>query len=392
VAGAAIVFAGGFRCFFLAAGLFAVLQLGAWLLALAGLVPQPGPFAPTLWHGHEMVFGWAAAAIAGFLTTAVPVWTGTPPVAGRPLAALLALWLAGRAAVAAGSFLPPAAVAAADLAFLPALTAVVAARILPARQARNVPVVVLLGVLALANGAVHAAAWRGELLLAATALRAGIHAAVLLVVIVGGRITPAFTRTAFARRGVEAPVRTPAALEQAVLPAVALAALADLLSPGNLASGAACALAALVVAARMAGWQTRRALADPLVGSLHAGHAWIAVGYGALGATDLGLLALPRTTALHGLTAGAMGAMILAVMTRVGLGHTGRPLVAPRGIPLAYALVSAAALVRVTGPLVPAWTRASLFASGALWVAAFALFSAIYWPILTRPRPDGRAG
>jgi uncharacterized protein involved in response to NO len=388
-----VLFALGFRPFFLAAGLAGVGLTLEWLVILHGGLAAPAWLDPFLWHGHEMLFGLVHAAIAGFLLTSVPVWTGTPPVRGARLAGLVGLWLLGRGAMALAGALPAAAVAALDLAFPVALWMAVGTPILRARATRQLGILgALLGLIA-ANAASHLDAMG----VVPGAGRAALHAAsvfvALLILVIGGRITPAFTRNAMQRAGVPPAVQMRPWLDRLALgAAVALAVVEVSTAPRGLASGLLAGLAALGTAGRMVGWQTRWALRDPLLASLHAGLAWVAVGFGAIAAADLGA-PLPRTVALHALTAGAMGTMILAVMTRVPLGHTGRPLVAPRAATAAYVLVGAGALVRIVGPtLEPTAALTAWTLSGLLWAGAFASFLVGYAGILVRPRVDGKPG
>jgi len=382
----------GFRPFFLAAGAYGGIVLPAWLAIWRGLLPAPRWLAPLWWHGHEMLFGLVAAAIAGFLLTSTPVWSGRPALVGRPLAALFALWAAGRVAMAAVGVLPAALVALVDAAFLPALAAVLAHTLWRTGQRRNYGVVALVGALALANAAVHAQVLGLAAASAPRALRFAVDVVVSLIAVIGGRITPAFTANALRSRGTAVTIRPHPWIDRVAVTAVVLTAAADLLAPRSTASGVAAAAAGLAVALRLSGWQTRSTLREPLLWSLHAGTAWVAAGLLLVGAGDLGAPISPRA-GLHALTAGAMGSMILAVMTRVGLGHTGRPLALPSGGVASYALVHAGAALRVASTLSPsALETPLLLAGGALWSAAFWLFTALYWPILTRARPDGGGG
>jgi uncharacterized protein involved in response to NO len=227
---------------------------------------------------------------------------------------------------------------------------------------------------------------------AGRALRFAVDLVIVLILVIAGRITPAFTRNALRRRGIERSVRAlpwvgALAIGSAGALAVATPALGRTPWTGLLA-----AVGGVAAAVRLSGWQTWHVRSDPLLWSLHAGSAWVVAGLLLVAATDLGA-AVPATAGLHALTAGAMGSTIVAVMTRVGLGHTGRPLRLPPGVVWTYALVHAAALVRVAAPFVAAeGQRALVAASGAAWAAAFGLFAVRYWPILTRPRPDGRPG
>lgn len=381
-----------FRPFFLFGAAYGAVATAAWAAIWQGWLPFPAWLVPSLWHAHEMLFGFVAAAVAGFLLTASPVWTGRTALAGRPLAALTALWVLGRVAMMAVGLLPMPLVAVIDCAFLPAVALVLARTVLGTGQYRNYGVVALVGVLALANVAVHAQALGLTAVSAPRALRFTVDVVVVLIVVIGGRITPAFTANALLRDGSTAQVRSWAWLDRFAVTAAVLVALADLLAPRSLASGCLAATAGLAVAARMAGWQTVRTWRDPLVWSLHAGMAWVVIGFLLVAAGDLGG-AVPPTAGLHALTAGSMGAMIMAVVTRVSLGHTGRMLVLPEGMVLAYVLVHIGAVLRVTAAVATASAPGPLLlAAGLMWAAAFVLFAGRYAPILWRPRVDGKPG
>jgi len=382
----------GFRPFFLGVAVYGFLVVPAWTAIWYGAFPAPAWLAPPWWHGHEMLFGLVAGAIAGFLLTAAPVWTGRPPLCGRPLMALFGLWALGRLAMVAAGVLPAALVAGIEVAFLPVVALVLAKTVWRTGQRHNYGVVVLVGALALANAAVHAQALGITAGSAPRALRLTVDLVVVLIAVIGGRITPGFTTNALIRLGVEARASAWPALDRLAVAALVLLAVADLVAPRSVASGLLAAAAGLAVAARMVGWQTLRTWRDPLVWSLHAGMAWVAIGLLLVAAGDLHP-SVPATAGLHALTAGAMGSMILAVMTRVSLGHTGRLLVLPRGAIVSYALVDAGALARVGAGLTSAPIQQPLLlAGGLLWASAFGLFALLYAPILTRPRIDGGAG
>jgi uncharacterized protein involved in response to NO len=382
----------GFRPFFLAVGVYGFLVVAAWTAIWRGALAAPGWLSPAWWHGHEMLFGLVAAAIAGFLLTAAPVWTSRPALHGRPLAAVFGLWALGRLAMLGAGHLPAGLVAAIDIAFLPLVAGVLVRTLWRAGQRRNYGIVALLGVLALANAAVHAQALGFAGGSAPWALRFTADLVVVLIVVIGGRITPGFTTNALLRLGVDARASSRPWLDRLAVVSVTLLAAVDLVAPRGVASGVLAAAAGSAVAARMVGWQTLRTWRDPLVWSLHAGMAWVAMGLLLVAAGDLGR-AVPATAGLHALTAGAMGAMILAVMTRVSLGHTGRPLVLPKGALGSYVLVHAGALARVGAALEPGpLQQPLLLIGGVLWAAAFGLFAILYAPILVRPRIDGRDG
>jgi uncharacterized protein involved in response to NO len=381
-----------FRPFFLAVGVYGAALVAVWTAIWQGALPAPGWLSPAWWHGHEMVYGVVAAAIAGFLLTASPVWTGRPALCGWPLQAVFALWALGRLAMLAAGALPAVLVAAIDLAFLPAVALVLGRTLWGTGQVRNYGVLVLVCVLALANAAVHAQALGLAAGSAPRALRFAVDLVIVLIVVIGGRITPPFTTNALLRLGVAARARSRPWLDRTAVACAALVAAVDLLLPRSPASGAAALAAALAVAARMSGWQTLRTGRDPLVWSLHAGMAWVVIGLLLVAGGDLGA-SVPPSAGLHALTAGAMGSMILAVVTRVSLGHTGRPLVLPRGAVAIYGLVHAGAAARVAALLAPmSAQRALLIAGGVLWASAFALFALRYAAVLTSPRADGKEG
>jgi uncharacterized protein involved in response to NO len=318
-----------FRPFFLGASLFGALTVPGWLLAWLGPLPMPGWLAPMWWHGHEMVFGFVAAAIAGFLLTATPVWTGGTALSGRPLAALVWLWVAGRVAFAAAGALPAWSLAAIDLAFLPAVGLVVLRTLWGAGQVRNYGVLGVVMALALANGCMHAEALGLAPGLAAAGLRFAVDLVIVLILVIAGRITPAFTRNALRARGVVLQVGGPRTFGALAIGATVAMAIVTLVAGRSSATGWLALLASLASALRLAGWRTWHTRSDALLWSLHAASAWVVVGLALVAASDLGAT-IPATAGLHALTAGAMGAAILAVMTRVALGHTGRPLELPR--------------------------------------------------------------
>lgn len=385
------LFAYGFRPFFWAAGAYALVGLIAWLsIYVSGVLPlhdQP----PQLWHGHEMLYGFVGAAIAGFLLTAVPSWTGARGFAGGPLIVVATIWLVGRLAFAVAAILPIALVALCELAFLPALAALIAPPLLRARN-RNTPLLLVLGVLWLADAVFMYALLRSDAPLARNALLSALNVVLLLITIIGGRIVPVFTANALRNRGAPANIRSYRWLDAATIGAMVGVVLFDLVAPWQPLAGWVAALAAVAHAARLAGWRGLRTLHEPLVWCLHLAYAWMPIGL-AMKAAFLLTGAGWGAYWLHALTIGVAASMVLAVMTRAALGHTGRPLRASRPIAVAYVLLWLATLVRVLAPAAGAaaylWT---VIAAGILWSAAFALFLIGYTPILTRPRVDGRAG
>jgi uncharacterized protein involved in response to NO len=385
------VLEGGFRPFFLLAGLQGALSTLVWLLAYGGRLSLPAPWVPAWWHGHELVFGFAGAAICGFLLTAVPKWTGTASVRGAPLAVLVALWVAGRVAMALAGQWPPAAVAVADLLLLPAMAVAVGRPIVGARNVRNYAFPLLLVLLFVANGLMHLEAL-GVARTARLGLYLALYVVVVMVALVSGRIVPSFTASALARRGSELEVRAAPQVGRLAVGAVAVAAALQVVAAPAAVRGVAALGAAVLLLVRALGWRAFASRGEPILWVLHKGHAWLVVGFGLLAWAELVGGILP-SVALHALSAGAIGTMVLAVMTRASLGHSGRPLRASRLTVVAYVLVTLGAAVRVFGPIVaPAGYMHAVLTGGALWAAAFAIFTVEFAPMLLKPRADGRPG
>ncbi len=342
-----------------------------------------------------MLFGYAVAVLSGFFLTAVPNWTGAQPIRGRKLAALCVLWLAGRIAIWSVPPCPPALAAAIDLLFLPAL----AIAILPAlRQAppRNRMFLVILGLLTAANLLFHLDAL-GIAHTGSAGVLLGVDLFALLISIIGGRVTPAFTANAlklrFEAKNLPVPeIHSRTLLDRASMLSVALVALCDLAVPNDLVLGLLSLAAAALNGWRLAGWQTRHVLYEPLLWAMHLGYAWLVIGLAVKGWAALTGF-LPSSIAIHGITIGAIGTMTLAVMSRASLGHTGRKLAAGRTLAVAYGLVSAAALARLFLPSTfPSNCIVSVVIAGGLWVVAFVAFATIFVPILTGPRIDQKPG
>lgn len=372
------LFSFGFRPFFLFAAIWSALAVPIWIWSFLG----SGPTAHLEWHVHEMLFGFLGAVIAGFLTTAVPNWTGRMPVIGAPLAGLAALWLAGRAAMLLAYFIGPLA-AVIDSAFLVVFAGVIWREVLAGKNWRNLPVCGLVTVLALGNIAFHLDAWFGY---SGVGQRLALSAVAVLMALIGGRITPSFTRNWMNGRGMS-PLPPPEGLtDRAILVLTAAAGLAWTFAPGTPISGAAFAVAGAANLVRLARWGGWAARSEPLVWILHVGYAWLGVGLLLLGGALL-MPEIPRSAGIHALTAGAMGVMTLAVMTRATRGHTGRPLAADGATLAIYLAINAAALLRVAAPFAAQAQPALLVASMGLWSLAFAGFATAYGRMLTRPKP-----
>jgi uncharacterized protein involved in response to NO len=375
---------GGFRPFFFGGALWAVVALSLWLLSLAGALILPSAMDALTWHRHEMLFGFVSAVIAGFLLTAIPNWTGRLPIAGVPLAGLFGLWVAARAAVLLSAISGSGLAALFDVGFFLVL-AVLAGREVVAAKNRNVPVVVLVLLLGVANAADHAGA-TGFLADADLGVRVAIGLVIVMISLIGGRIVPSFTRNWMVKQGIgERLPGQPRRYDLATVAATAVALLTWAALPGSRAAGTLLLAAALLQAIRLARWGGMRTVRDPLVVILHIGYLWVPLGLALLGASVL-VEALPRSAAIHALTAGAMGTMILAVMTRTTLGHTGRELRAGVPTTFIYILVTIGAALRVAAPSGLVDYMIGMEIAALAWGGAFLLFIGIYGPILFRPR------
>lgn len=380
----------GFRPFFLLGAIWAAIAMALWLGMLSGGLKLMTDFDPVSWHAHEFLFGYLGAIIAGFLLTAVPNWTGRPPVTGLPLAVLVILWLIGRFAVAVSLLLPPALVAAADLALVVALAGLLGREILKGKNWRNLAVVGLLVLFGCANALFHWEAANGVYAAQGMGLRLGLAAVLMMIAVIGGRIVPIFTLNWLAKqKSGRLPVGPMQPLDKLAL-AVLLAALAAwVVWPLAIVTGFALMLAGTVHIVRLVRWAGERTFAEPLVFVLHLGYAFVPLGALAGAAEILGKSYLGAGSAQHLWMAGGIGLMTLAVMTRSTLGHTGRALTAGPGTAALYAAVIVATLARIAAG---AWPDRAAFLhnlSGACWILAFAGFGAFYGAMLLRPRLAG---
>jgi len=378
------IFSFGFRPFFLFGALWVVAAMVLWLGSLSGTIELPTRFDPVSWHAHAFLFGYLGAILAGFLLTAVPNWTGRLPLVGWPLAALFALWVAGRLAVLFSAMFPPALAAFVDLAFPIALGAVILQEIIAGRNWRNLMVLALLAVFTLANMLFHIEAMQGGYAAQGVGLRLGVATAVMMIAVIGGRIIPSFTRNWLARTNITArPAPPMQRFDKLVLVASAGVLGGWVLHPFGVWTGAALVAFGAAHLARLARWQGHRTLRDPLVWVLHAAYAFIPLGALALGFEQL--LGAPGTAGpQHLWMSGAIGAMTLAVMTRATLGHTGQALAANGATVLIYGCVFGAAAARLCAPL---WYEAS-YVAGGLWIAAFAGFVWSYGPSVMFAKPS----
>ena len=384
------LFGDGFRVFFLAAGLFALFSMAVWefyqiVQALGGVLDLPTAAPPHLWHAHEMIFGYGSAALAGFLLTAVPSWTGAKSAPHRFIAVVAGLWLAGRIAVWASGSLPSALVAVLDLGFVPVLAANLLTQLIKRPKPQQMIILAILTTYWIANLMVHLE-WTG--LTADTAwagLRAGLLTLGAMIMVLGGRVTPGFTKNAMVQSGREhgLPVNP--------MPLAAVAIAAALTQPLGYLLGAPetwlapfALIAGVAGLARVALWRGLWTRDKPILWTLHLSYALNALGFLTLGLANLGLTT--DLAALHLLGIGGVGGMTLAIMSRATLGHTGRALIAPKPVALAYALVPLSALARCIGAELPAFHTPAVLTAGALWLAAFGLFTAALWPVFWGPR------
>lgn len=376
-----VFFSYGFRPFFLAAAVWAIVDVVIWMSFFEHGGGLPSRFDPLSWHIHEMLFGFIMSAIAGFLLTAVANWTGRPPIRGAWLGILAALWLVGRLACLFSLLMPGWTSTALDLAFPFLLGLLVAREVIVARNWRNLVMVGPVLVLAGANLLMHLEA-QGVAIPAGLGWRLAISAILILLSAVAGRIVPAFTRNWLAKLGKPGPVAH-GPVDRLALAALHIGALLWAFMPESKASGAVLLLAAILNAWRLLRWHGHHTAREPLLLVLHIGYGWLTVGVGLLGATAMGW-DMPLSAALHALTVGAMSTMILAVMTRATRGHTGRRLSADSLTRVIFILISAAAIARVLAAF-GVWTEPLLVISAALWALAFLSFLGGYGPMFLRP-------
>lgn len=376
----------GFRPFFIAAGLSAVALLMIWLGAWSGAYATPAYYGFIGWHSHEMLFGYAPAIIAGFLLTAVRNWTGITPPTGKPLALLVILWLLGRLIPLLTGLVPGAVIALVDIAFLPAVALGIKPALWGGAQKVNRIFVPLLLAMAAANILIHLQA----LSIADMADRGTdmmIYLIVFLVIIIGGRVIPFFTEAVLP--DTRATRRQP--VEIAAVVALIGLILTQLLYPHPWLTGTLAAAAAVTQLLRVSGWHDIRVWKTPILWVLYSGFIWIIIGFILVALASFDLLGM--NLARHALTVGGVGVLTLGMMSRVALGHTGRPIQPGRILEITFVLLNLAAVLRVFGPLLlPNHYTLWVHASGGIWILCFLIFSITYLPILSKPRIDGKPG
>lgn len=383
------LFSYGFRPFFLGAGIWAAVAMMIWLAALTGWIELPSAFDPVSWHAHEFLFGYLSAALAGFLLTAVPNWTGRLPVVGWPLAAMAALWLLGRVVVLVSSGFPPLAVALADLALPLVLAAVLLREIVGGRNWHNLVVLALLAVFTLGNALFHWQAAGGEMAAQGIGLRIGLGAGLMMVAVIGGRIIPSFTRNWLVRQPA-GQAHLPAApmqrLDKVALLLLLLAMLSWIILPDARPTASLLAVAGVAHIVRLSRWAGTRTWREPLLMVLHVAYLFLPLGALTMAAAIFIPDQVAPAVAQHLWMAGAIGLMTLAVMTRATLGHTGRPLSAGLGTTALYLALATAVAARIMAGVLPTAASALLAISAVGWVVAFGGFAVLYGPLLTSPK------
>jgi uncharacterized protein involved in response to NO len=372
----------GFRPFFLFGAIYAGLGVLAWLPMFNGELELWTDFSPIDWHVHEMLYGYLPAVVTGFLLTAIPNWTGRLPIQGIPLLMLVSVWLAGRVAVTFSAETGWLLAAIVDASFLALVVAATAREIVVGKNWRNLRVVGLVTFLLVGNVAFHVEAHvKGT---AEYGARIGIAAIVLLIVVIGGRIVPSFTRNWLAR---ENPGRLPAPFARFDVVAIGVTAVALVLwtvRPTGKLTAAALAIAGVINIVRLARWAGDRTCRDRLVLILHVGYAFVPFGF--LLASAAALDVVVTSAGIHAWTVGAAGTMTLAVMTRASLGHTGNALIASPMTQTIYTAVVVAGLARICASLEPGWSDALLHVTAFAWCVAFFGFAFSFGPVLAGGR------
>ncbi len=383
------LFSFGFRPFFLAGAIAAAIIPVITALAFSGIMAFDFAGGVIAWHGHEMVYGYLSAVVAGFILTAVPNWTGRLPLLGTRLVVLFFLWLTGRIAFFMSGQLSGLVIGLIDISFLLLLDAFLWREVVHSKNWRNAPVCVLVLFFAIGNAVWHWQVLQGGN--AAQGLYLGMAVIAILLALIGGRVTPSFTRNWLAKTGRETFDAAFSTLDKAAIGALVFSILMWLAAPHLAFTGAALMLAAALHVARLIRWRGWRTVAEPLVLILHVGYFWLSLSLLLLGLSVFSPAVFPTVVALHSLTAGAAGVMTLAVMTRATLGHTGRLLSADATTVVIYALVNLGAAIRVLALYLPLPYTTTIAVSSLIWGGAFALFALVYGRYLLAPRPTSDA-
>jgi uncharacterized protein involved in response to NO len=374
----------GFRPFFLGAALWACIAMVLWIGLLSGFWNFATSYGAIAWHAHEFLFGYIAAVMTGFLLTAIPNWTGRLPLQGMPLLALFLLWLVGRVAMFTTDWIGTGAAATIDCVYLITVTAVISREIIAGSNWRNLRVVVLVALTAIAN-----VVFQAEVLVYGGpnyGLRLAVAAIVALIMVVGGRVTPSFTSNWLTRQGSQS---RPAPLGRFDIGSIAFGAIALIAwvaAPDWYGAAALLIVMAIAQAARLSRWTGARTWREPMLFVLHLGYAFVPLGALLLSTSIFWPRIVPTSGALHAWTTGAMGLMTLAIMTRATLGHTGRDMSSGPTTVAIYGAMLVAALARIAAPLLPAFYYQMLLTAGAGWFLAFAVFVLTFGPMLMRAK------
>lgn len=382
----------GFRPFFLSGAVFSFVAITLWLLMYKGTISLSPLGGGYWWHIHEMIFGFGCAIIAGFLLTAVQNWTGVRGAQGSMLLVLFLLWLTGRIVILMPNLLGETLSTVVDLSFLPAVAFVLGKPIIAIKQYRNLFFVPLLLLFTLANLEMHLAVYYPQTFTVNFASYAGVMLVVFLMSVMAGRVTPMFTAN-----GTQTPKAIPLPwLDNISNGSLAIAMLSLLFQPvvgfSETFFGVLLIIAGIFQTMRWLRWRPWITLSVPLLWSIHIAIKFISFGLIILGASYL-TTEIPSNHVWHLLTIGGMGGLILAMISRVSLGHTGRPLSPPKAMTFAYIFITLAALVRALGPwILPEKTLLFIDISGTFWLLAFGIFVVTYAPMLMNARKDGRPG
>ena len=373
-----------FRSFFIVAGIWATLTVPFWILNYFGLLIVADNFDILLWHQHEMLYGFIAAAITGFILTAIPNWTGRLPIKNKPLGFLVFLWIVGRIGFLTITIFDVKVTALMDLPFLIVLVLVILREIVSGKNWRNLPVIILISLFTLGNILVHL-----QLLDVIESAELGIRLSIfvlsILLALIGGRIVPSFTRNWLSQNQVNRFPSGAGIFDKVCLVSLVVFVVAQIITPYHQLTSLLALLAGLLHGIRLIRWKVWLTLSEPLIWILHVGYMWLSVALvliGLAGLTDF----VPYTSSYHALTIGAFSTMILGVMTRVSLGHTGRTLKATFGTTTIYVFITIASVLRVSESFLNDSRNLILSFSGIFWTLSFALFVFIYFPILTQPR------
>ena len=379
-----IIFQNSFRPFFIAAGIWATLAVPFWLLSYFGILIATENFNILLWHQHEMLYGFVAAAITGFILTAIPNWTGRLPIKNKPLALLLLLWILGRVGFLITAIFGTITTSLMDLPFLIVLVLVIMREIVSGKNWRNLPVIILISFFTLGNILVHLQIQ--EIIDSAElGIRLSTFTLSVLLALIGGRIVPSFTRNWLTKIKAERFPSPAGIFDKISLISLVVFVFAQIVIPYHELTSLLALLAGLLHGIRLIRWKVWMTLSEPLIWILHVGYMWLSVALVLIGFAGLTNF-VPYASSYHALTIGAFSTMILAVMTRASLGHTGRRLKATLGTTFIYVFITIASVLRVCEPFLNEYGNLLLSFSGIFWTLSFALFVFIYLPILSQPR------